>query len=71
MGTGLVMSGSKPLPEPMLTQINVASLGHNELPGKPSGAEMRIFWEKWVNTMAADALAPSVSKPSAAMLLTI
>ena len=32
-GNGLVPSGSKPLPEPMLTQIcrHMASLGHNEL----------------------------------------
>ena len=33
-GNGLVPSGNKPLPEPMLTQIFVTimvSLGHNEL----------------------------------------
>ena len=32
-GNGLVPSGSKPLPEPMLTQIcrHMVSLGHNEL----------------------------------------
>ena len=30
-GNGLVPSGSKPLPEPMLTQIHIVSLGHNEL----------------------------------------
>ena len=33
-GNGLVPSGNKPLPEPMLTQISrrhIASLGHNEL----------------------------------------
>ena len=32
-GNGLVLSGNKPLPEPMLTQIcrHMASLGHNEL----------------------------------------
>ena len=32
-GNGLVLSGNKPLPEPMLTQISrhMASLGHNEL----------------------------------------
>ena len=32
-GNGLVPSGNKPLPEPMLTQIchHMASLGHNEL----------------------------------------
>ena len=28
---GLVPSGNKPLPEPMLTQISVAPLGHSEL----------------------------------------
>ena len=34
LGNGLVPSGNKPLPEPMLTQIFVTvsmSLGHNEL----------------------------------------
>ena len=32
-GNGLVPSGNKPLPEPMLTQfyVSLASLGHNEL----------------------------------------
>ena len=30
-GNGLVPSGIKQLPEQMLTQIYVASLGHNEL----------------------------------------
>ena len=27
-GNGLVPSGNKPLPEPMLTQVFVAKLGH-------------------------------------------
>ena len=30
-GNGLMPSGNKPLPEPVLSQIYVASLGHNEL----------------------------------------
>ena len=33
----------------------------------PSGTEARIFQEKWVNTIAADALAPCVTRESAAI----
>ena len=35
----------------------------------PSDAEMGIFWVNYVNTIAADALAPCVTTPSAAMEL--
>ena len=36
----------------------------------PCGAEAGIYWENEVNAMAADALTPSVTRPSAAMVLT-
>ena len=37
----------------------------------PSGVGTRIFKENWVNTMAADALAPCIARSSAAMVLTL
>ena len=33
-----------------------------------SGAATRIFWENKVHTIAADALAPSIARSSAAMV---
>ena len=33
-----------------------------------SGAETRIFWQKWDKAMVTDALAPSVNRPSAIMV---
>ena len=36
-----------------------------------SGAANRIFWTNWVNTMAADALAPCIARSSATMVLTV
>ena len=38
---------------------------------KPPGAETGIFQENYVSTMGADALAPSVTRSSATMLLTM
>ena len=38
---------------------------------KPSGAGVEIFCQNLVNTKAADALAPSVARPSAGMVLTL
>ena len=35
----------------------------------PSGAEAGILWEDWVGNTAADALAPSITRPSAAWAL--
>ena len=37
----------------------------------PSGVETKIFQANWVNTMAADDLAPSFARPSAVMELTV
>ena len=37
----------------------------------PFGAQARILQDNWANTMAADALAPCVARPSAAMVLTV
>ena len=39
---------------------------------KPSGVQTGSFWDIWVNiiTMASDALAPSVARPSETMVLT-
>ena len=34
-----------------------------------SGVEIEIFWENYVNTMAADALATCITRTSAAMVL--
>ena len=34
------------------------------------GAETEIFWDHWVNTITADALAPCVARSSAIMVLT-
>ena len=36
----------------------------------PIDADANIFWEDIVNTMAADALATNIARPSAAMILT-
>ena len=36
----------------------------------PFSADVRIFQENYVNTMATDALAPLVARSSAAMALT-
>ena len=41
----------------------------NEKPKKPSGAETGIYLEKYVNTMAVDALVLCVTRPSTAMYL--
>ena len=37
----------------------------------PSGAETQIFWDRKVNTMADDALAPHDTRPSACMILNM
>ena len=37
----------------------------------PSDAEAEIFWDKHVNAMATDDLAPCVMSSAAAMILTI
>ena len=37
----------------------------------PCGAESRIFWENWVNTMAVDALAPCVARSSVAIVMPV
>ena len=37
----------------------------------PSGAATRILWANDVNTMAADDLAPYVTRPSTAMILIL
>ena len=37
----------------------------------PSIADTRIFWSKSVNTVAAGALAPFITKSSAAMVLDV
>ena len=39
---------------------------------KPSGTKTGIFWDKWVDTLAADVLTPCcITRSSAAKLLTI
>ena len=37
----------------------------------PSDAEVRMLWENFVNTIGADALAPSFSRSSTAMVWTM
>ena len=44
-------------------------IGQYHIISIPPGAEARKFWEKWVNTMTADALAPCVARSLTAMAL--
>ena len=37
----------------------------------PTGAETGVFWDNKVNTIAVDNLALAISRPSAAMMLTV
>ena len=94
-GNGLVLSGNKPWPELMLTQICVRIRHHrpqwvkwviaikqdsianaqtpqcNFLHCQPLWCWTRVYWENKVNTLDADALPPSITKSSAAMILSV
>ena len=37
----------------------------------PSGVETSIFWDNYINTMAANGLAPHVTRSSTAMVMTM
>ena len=54
-GNGLLLGGTKLLPEPM--QLDLA------------GAETKIFWENKAKNMATDALVPCIASSSAIMAL--
>ena len=53
-----------------MTYMSLAPSQHNGI-FSPSGAETRIFWENQVNSMAADGLAPCVTRWSATVVLTM
>ena len=54
----------------MCRQVFYCPRWSNKLPNS-SGTEAQIFHENYVNTLAADVLAPRVAKPSTAMVLTM
>ena len=50
--------------DPQIANIQITSVIN------PFGCVARVFWEIYVNTIAADAQAPDVARSSAAMVLT-
>ena len=72
-GNGLVPSGTKPLPEPVLTQIynHVATMTSCFNPSVILKPDNFRITRSIINTMATDALAPCITRSSVAMVLNI
>ena len=73
-GNGLVLLGTKPLPEPMLihvsTEVEVSNIGFITVHGLSECHITPIRWQIWVNIGSGNGLLPDGTKPLPEPMLT-